>query len=384
MFDNQLNATQDKKRIPLSLNWLLALVLIYLLICAIGIIGSAFNSGAIDYVSKLFQFAYNPFAGLVIGIIATALIQSSSTVTSVLVSFVAGGLPIEIAIPIVMGANVGTSFTNTIISLSHIQAKEQFQRAFAAATIHDFFNVLSVLIFLPLEMSLGLLEKISHWSVNLFYGTGDISINSFNLIKTITAPVIHFVGNLANQLSQFGDIILLLLGTVLVFFTINSMSNLLKVLMIGKAKNIMQIALGRKPITGILSGTVMTVMVQSSSTTTSLIVPLASSGACKLREVYPFTLGANIGTCITALLAATAVVGNAHAALQIALIHLFYNILGVLVIYGIPALRNLPILAAETLAKTAVEHKFIALTYILSLFFILPIVFLSISNVFLH
>ena len=102
----------------------------------------------------------------------------------------------------------------------------------------------------------------------------------------------------------------------------------------------------------------MTVVVQSSSTTTSLMVPLAGSGVFQLREVYPFTLGANIGTTITALLAATVTAsGNLETALQIALAHLLYNLLGVVVIYGIPWLRTLPMLGAEWLARVGSERK---------------------------
>ena len=133
--------------------------------------------------------------------------------------------------------------------------------------------------------------------------------------------------------------------------------------MVGRAKSIMHAAIGKGPISGIASGTFVTVLVQSSSTTTSLMVPLAGSGAFGLKQIYPFTLGANIGTCITALLAATAVDGNQSAALQIAFIHLTYNVLGVLVIYGIPFLRFVPVRAAEWLGATASENKLIALAY---------------------
>ncbi|MBE9062341.1 Na/Pi cotransporter family protein, partial [cf. Phormidesmis sp. LEGE 11477] len=88
---------------------------------------------------------------------------------------------------------------------------------------------------------------------------------------------------------------------------------------------------------------------------------------------YPFTLGANIGTCITALLAATSVSGaEAVAALEIAIVHLLYNSLGVIVIYCIPFLCRLPIQCAETLAVVASEKKSIAFAYIIGVFFVIP------------
>lgn len=361
--------------------WIVVALLIYLLICAVGIIGSGFKMSVGGHATELFGFASNPFAGLVVGIVATALIQSSSTVTSIIVGLVAGGLPVELAVPMVMGANVGTSITNTIVSLGHVRAKEEFKRAFSAATVHDFFNLLSVVIFLPLEIAFGLLEKMGGWLSGLFYGAGDTSIKGFNFVKAATAPVVDAFKSVGSSLGdQVGGVSLIIAGIVLIFVAITLVGKLLKKLMVGKAKDIMHTAIGRGPMSGITSGTIVTVLVQSSSTTTSLMIPLAGSGAFKLKEIYPFTLGANIGTCVTAVLAATAVTGNAEAALQIAFIHLVYNILGVVVIYGIPALRNLPVKAAEALGTTAAENKFAALAYILGVFFIIPAVCLTISS----
>ena len=363
------------------LQWAMVASLVYLLICAVGMIGSGFKMAAGDQAKELFAFASNPFAGLVVGTVATALIQSSSTVTSIIVGLVAGGLPVSIAVPMVMGANIGTSITNTIVSLGHVRAKEEFKRAFAAATVHDFFNLLSVVIFLPLEIAFGVLEKIGSAFSGLFYGSGDASIKGFNFVKAATAPVVNTFKGVAKSMGdQVGGILLIVVGIVFIFLAITLIGKLLKRLMVGKAKDIMHTAIGRGPMSGIASGTLVTVLVQSSSTTTSLMVPLAGSGSFKLRDIYPFTLGANIGTCVTAVLAATAVTGNAQAALQIAFIHLTYNILGVVVIYGLPFLRYLPVKAAEWLGGTAADNKMAALAYILGVFFVVPGVCLGVSS----
>ena len=364
------------------LQWAMVASLVYLLICAVGMIGGGFKLSAGDSAKELFAFASNPFAGLVIGTVATALIQSSSTVTSIIVGLVAGGLPVSIAVPMVMGANIGTSITNTIVSLGHVRAKEEFKRAFSAATVHDFFNVLSVVIFLPLEMAFGLLEKIGSWLSSFFYNSGDASMKSFNFVKAATAPVVNTSKDIAKSMGdQIGGILLIVVGIMFIFISITLVGKLLKKLMVGKAKDIMHTAIGRGPASGIASGTLVTVLVQSSSTTTSLMVPLAGSGSFSLREIYPFTLGANIGTCVTAVLAATAVTGNAEAALQIAFIHLAYNILGVVFIYGIPVLRDLPIKAAQWLGETASEKKLAALAYIVGVFFMVPGLCLGISSI---
>ncbi|WP_289029257.1 Na/Pi symporter [uncultured Paraglaciecola sp.] len=363
--------------------WFFVALLVYLLICAVSIIGGGFKMAAGGHAEELFAFASNPFAGLVIGTVATALIQSSSTVTAIIVGLVAGGLPVSVAVPMVMGANIGTSITNTIVSLGHVKAKEEFSRAFSAATVHDFFNLLSVLIFLPLEIAFGLLEKLGSLLAQLFYGGSEVSMHSFNFVKAATSPV---VSNVKYAMQSFGDqtggIILIIFGIILIFISITLVGKLLKKLMVGKARQIMHSAIGRSPISGIFSGTLVTVLVQSSSTTTSLMVPLAGTGAFSLKQIYPFTLGANVGTCITAVLAATAVTGNTEAALQIAFIHLTYNILGVLLIYGLPFLRYIPVQCAEWLGRSASENKMVALVYILSVFFIVPALCILISNQF--
>jgi len=383
MSNNQVQASLQNVRANQNyLQWVMVASLVYLLICAVGLIGGGFKMAAGDRAKELFDFASNPFAGLVVGIVATALIQSSSTVTTIVVGLVAGGLPVSIAVPMVMGANIGTSITNTIVSLGHVRAKEEFKRAFSAATVHDFFNLLSVVIFLPLEIMFGLLEKLGSWLSSLFYGAGEASINSFNFVKALTSPVVDtFKYSFQAMGDQIGGVLLILVGIVLIFLAITTIGRLLKGLMVGKARDIMHSAIGRGPVSGITSGTLVTMLVQSSSTTTSLIVPLAGSGTFKLNDIYPFTLGANIGTCVTAVLAATAVTGNAEAALQIAFIHLSYNVLGVLFIYGIPFLRFLPIKAAQWLGETVSENKMAALAYILGVFFVIPGLCLAITSV---
>jgi len=363
------------------LTWLAVAGLVYLLICAVGLIGSGFKSATGDQAKQLFEFATNPFAGLVVGTVATALIQSSSTVTSIIVGLVAGGLPVSVAVPMVMGANIGTSITNTIVSLGHVREKKEFARAFSAATVHDFFNLFSVVVFLPLEIAFGLLEKTGKALAGIFV-VEDASMGGFNFVKAMTKPVVNTVKSVAEPMGDVaGGIFLIIFGIALIFLSIHYVGKLLKVLMIGKAKDIMHTAIGKGPVSGIFSGTLVTVLVQSSSTTTSLMVPLAGSGAFGLRQIYPFTLGANIGTCVTALLAATAVSGNSAAALQIAFIHLTYNVIGVFVIYGLPFLRYLPVKAAEWLGDTASENKLVALAYIVGVFFVVPGVCLGITSI---
>lgn len=363
------------------LQWLSVILLVYLLIVAVGMIGAGFKSATGEQAEELFAFATNPFLGLIVGTVATALIQSSSTVTSIIVGLVAGGLPVASAVPMVMGANIGTTITNTLVSLGHVGDKSEFRKAFAAATVHDFFNLLSVVIFLPIEILFHPLERMGKAFAGLIVGSGSVSIKDANLVKAVTKPLVTLFKDATHVLpAPFDGILLIFLGIGLIFLTISFIGKLLKTLMTGRAKEILEIAIGRGPIAGIVAGTLITILVQSSSTTTSLMIPLAGAGVFGLQQIYPFTLGANIGTCVTALLAATSVSGaEAGPALQIAMVHMLYNVLGVVVIYCIPFLCALPIKGAQTLAAVAAEKKYLAFAYIATVFFIVPGVLLGVT-----
>ncbi len=364
--------------------WLLVVLMIYILISAVSMIGSGFKAATGGHAQELFAFASNPYVGLVIGIIATALIQSSSTVSSLIVGMVAGGLPVHIAIPMIMGSNVGTTVTNTLVSLGHVRDKDEFRRAFSAATVHDFFNLIAVAIFLPLEIMFGLLDKVSSWLTGFFISPESYSMSNINVIKSLTKPLVNAVDTVTSVLpGSFAGVAMILIGLVLIFFAITYIGKLLKVLMVGRAKAIMHSAIGRGPITGIASGALVTTFVQSSSTTTSLMVPLAGSGTFNLKQIYPFMLGANIGTTVTALLAATAVTGSlAASALGIALVHLLFNLFAVVVIFGLPFLRNLPIRGAEWLADIAAEQKIYAAIWVLGVFILVPMLLILVSLIF--
>ena len=187
-------------------------------------------------------------------------------------------------------------------------------------------------------MMTGLLAKLSGWLVSPLLQTNDLSMKSFNFIKPLTQPAVNSVKSLFEVFpTSWGGVALVIFGIVTVIASITVMGKLMKTLMVGKARTVLNNAIGRGPLHGITSGMLVTILVQSSSTTTSLVVPLVGSNVLSVRQVYPFTLGANIGTCITALLAATAVVGgNAAFALQIALVHLLFNCISILFIFGIP------------------------------------------------
>lgn len=356
--------------------WLGVVALVYLLLIGVSVVGAGFKwaSGGADGAAAIFAFASNPIAGVILGTLATALVQSSSTVTSVIVGLVAGGVPVSLAVPMIMGANMGTTITNTIVSLGNLRDSAAFRKSFQAATVHDFFNLFSIVIFLPIEMLFHPLEKMAGVAAGWFAGGQSASISDVNFIGALTKPFANFVVDLARELPEgIGAGVAIGIGVLMIMLSVVYLGKLLRRAMTGKARGVMEKAIGQRPETGVMSGTLVTVLVQSSSTTTSLIVPLAGAGVLTLKQVFPFTMGANIGTCITALLAATAVTGVYEVfALQIALVHLLYNLLGVLAFLYIPWLAELPIRAATLLGQKSSEHRSWAFGYIFAVFFILP------------
>ncbi|MGP5307287.1 Na/Pi symporter [Vreelandella alkaliphila] len=367
------------------LSWLIVIGLVYLLLAAVGAIGDGFKAATASNAKELFSFATNPMIGLVIGVVATALIQSSSTVTAIIVGMVAGGLPVSIAIPLIMGANIGTSLTSTIVSLGHVRSGEEFRRAFSAATVHDAFNIVAVAILLPLEMMFGFLEKTSALLAGFFVSDASVDMKSVNFMKMAISPATDLlsasVSWLPNQVWM--GVALIVIGVALILFVVTAIGKVLRKVMVGKARDIMHASVGRGPVSGMCSGAIITLLVQSSSTTTALIVPLAGTGVFNLRQVYPFTLGTNVGTCITALLAATAISGpTAVLAMQIALVHLMFNLVGILVIYGLPFLRGIPPSIATGLAELAQKNKLYVVAYILGVFFVLPLLLIGASQLF--
>lgn len=386
-----ISVTMAKKGTNKIIIGLLIIFLVYLLLVGVGTIGSAFKwlSGGADGAKEMLSFASNPMVGVILGILATAVVQSSSTVTSVIVGLVATTeISVGMAIPIVMGANMGTTITNTIVSFGNISEGNSFRRSFAAATVHDFFNLFSIFIFLPIELLFHPLEILGKFTADFFVDASQVkSEQSFNFVKGATAPAVDSLKYVfQNYLPEgFGPVFMIVIGVALVMVSVIYMGKVLKTKLSDNVKKSISKAFGKGAVVGVIYGAIITVLVQSSSTTTSLIVPLAAAGVLTLKQVFPFTLGANIGTCITAVMVAVFYPSEnsqeLNAALQIALIHLLYNVFGVVLFLSVKFLKNLPIKSAEWLAKKSQQSRLWAFGYIFVIFFLVPGVVFMIQSV---
>ena len=353
------------------------LAILYLFLVSIGMIGAGFKGLGRGFAEQLMSGNAAPIIGLFIGILATSLIQSSSTTTSIVVGMVAAGtfgedpmIAVATAIPYIMGANIGTSITNTIVSLGHIVNKNEFRRAFEASIVHDFFNVLSVLILFPLQLYFGVISKTANWMASLFLGAGTFTFKS--PVKMMTKPAVDAI----KDFFQMQDIInhnwlLIFAALILLFISLRYLTVLIRSLVMERLEAFFDSHIFKTWLRAMVFGVFITILVQSSSITTSLMVPLAGAGILQLRQIFPYTLGANIGTTITALLAS--LVAGTHAPLAVAFGHLAFNIYGILLIWPIEKIRNIPIKMSEKFAAIAVRNRMVPMVYILVVFFLIPL-----------
>lgn len=317
----------------------------------------------------------NPFIGLFIGLLSTALLQSSSTTTSITVAAVASGaISLHNAIPIVLGANIGTTITSTIISMSYISKQKEFRRAVAAGTSHDFFNILAVLLLLPLEVNYRFLERFSlliSSSIHISGRSGLSETGAYGFTSIFETGTEWIV-------STFGPVISLLLGIILLFSCIKFISKWLYKILIGRTKDQFEKVVFKNKFRAFSWGLVITSVAQSSSLTTSLIVPLVATGKVKIKKAFQFIMGANIGTTITALLAA---IFQSEAAISLALVHLLFNLTGVIVFFLIPYMSQLPVYLAKQMGKVTMKIRLVGFAYILIAFFLLPFTLIYFSQV---
>src|SRR5579862_5786418 len=161
----------------------------------------------------------NPFTGLFIGLLVTAIIQSSSATTSMTVALVASGsLTLQSAVPIIMGANIGTTITSTIVSLSFINQKKEFRRAVAAGTYHGFFKILTALILFPLEYNFHFLSGLAQFIAVQFFHEPEGPTKNFKLLgPSLSSPVNFISDKIGNGYLLAGLSVLLLFGSILFF-----------------------------------------------------------------------------------------------------------------------------------------------------------------------
>jgi sodium-dependent phosphate cotransporter len=364
----------------------LFLVSLQLMSAAFGLFNESFG-----FAEWLLRTTKNPFVGLFVGILATSIVQSSSATTSMVVIMVgAKTLTISSAIPIIMGANIGTTVTCALVSLGHITRKEEFRRAMSGALVHDFFNLIAVAVLLPIELvtawlwKKGILEQLATRLAGMLRGTESVEYNSplKKLLKRAARLVIDPIEGWCGETpggKVAAGIMVLVLALALLFTMLYLMTRIMRRALRGRVEKVLDRTIKRSALVGLVVGALITAIVQSSSATTSLLVPLAGAGILTVEQIFPITLGANVGTTVTALLASLAA---GPAGLTIALVHLLFNICGIVIVYPARAVRSVPIRMAKWMANLATESKRYAVFFVAGVFFVLPGLLILIAKLF--
>ena len=339
--------------------------------------GYSFKLFGKEFSQKILESTDSAFVGLFIGILATTIVQSSSTTTSVIIGMVAAeAIGVRSAIFMVMGANIGTTVTAKLVSLGHITRKAEFRRAFAASSVHDAFNLITVSLLFPLEYFFRIIEHTATWMGRIFVDVTGIT-KPENYLKKITKPSIEGLADLLDKVPW----LVLLVSIIITFIMLWVIVKLLQSLVLKKLESFFDTYLFRNTMTAFVVGIFLTVAVQSSSITTSLIVPLAGAGVLRLQQIFPFTIGANLGTTITGLLAALAVAGQPGidsklvlAGATVAFAHFLFNASGALIFLPFKRVREIPVLFAERLAELCLRNRAIPIAFIILVFYIIPII----------
>lgn len=345
-------------------------VLIYIFLVSIQLMSSSLKLFGKGFADNLIGSTSNAFVGLFIGILATSIIQSSSATTSIVVGLVAAHtITVRNAIPVVMGANIGTTVTNVLVSLGHVTRKDEFKRAFGGAFVHDCFNLLAVIILLPVELATHFLERTAIWFSNGFADIGGMKILS--PLKVAVQPTVALITRLLFN----SPILVLIFALVILFVSLRFFVMNMRRLAFSKAEVFLDSYIFRTPLTSLTFGMILTALVQSSSVTTSLVVPLVGAGLLTIEKIFPYTLGANIGTTVTAILAS--LVTNNPIAIAIAGVHLLFNLCGICIIYP---MKRIPISLAKGIASFCTNNRKFAVLYILILFYIIPFIIIVLAR----
>lgn len=253
---------------------------------------------------------------VLLGLAVTAVIQSSSATTVMVVGFVNSGImKLTQAVGIIMGANIGTTVTAWILSLAGIESSNFF---------------------------ISLLKPSSF------------------------APILALIGIVLlmfTKSSRKKDIGVILVGFAVLMFGMETMSGAVKPLADVPEFTNLLLAFSN-PVAGVLAGTILTAIIQSSSASVGILQALCVTGAVPYSAAFPIIMGQNIGTCVTALLSAIGANKNAKRA---AMIHLYFNLLGTVIFLGVFYLLNSVVHfsfmdSMATLAAIAVTHSIFNVT----------------------
>nr|WP_240457796.1 Na/Pi cotransporter family protein [Halomonas socia] len=381
---------QARRETPAWMRGLYAGLCLYLFLAALNVLGSGLGTfgGESDFLTRAFAYGENPFIALLAGVLVTMIVQSSSFTSALIVTLVASGeMTLGTAVFAIMGANIGTAVTGVIVALANMRIKRNFRRSFTAALMHDFFNILTVAVVFPIEWLSGMFHeagrgvftRLAGWLAELI-GLEEVARPN-SPIKLITSPIVDAfdaIGGFLLPNSPAQGLLVAAFGMLLMFAALIFMVQNLRGALLRHMDGLFRTYFFRTDLRAYGVGVVSTVLVQSSTITSSLMVPLAGAGVVRMRRVLPFMMGANLGTTVTSLLAATA--NPIAAAMTVALFHVIFNLTGTAIWWP---LRVIPLRVASWYGKLAAKQTRYAFLFLIGVFFIVPLAGIAATELFM-
>ncbi|GAA4842660.1 Na/Pi symporter [Algivirga pacifica] len=362
---HQKNDSNTSSSIPIY-RLLIILGAFIAFLIALELLSFVFESLGEEYVQGLLQATHNPFVAFFIGLLAAAILQSSSTITSIMVAIIAGNTLMSFteAIPIIMGANIGTTLTSTLVSLGYIDKPNLFRRGVTVASIHGFFNIFTAFALLPLEYSTQLLSRLSHWTAKIFLKI-DFLEKSFSDNLMISQFILEWI----DTTNVFHIFLIGAVAFILLFLSLKIISEQSKTWLSISENGFFNFTLFANRQRSFLFGFLLTSLIQSSSITSSIIVPLYANGRVKLTKCFFYIMGLNIGTTLTAFIAAFSV--GSPFALTLAIAHILFNLIGV-ALFLIPFVFKLGMWYGKKIGILVDRNRSFIFLYLITLFFLIP------------
>jgi sodium-dependent phosphate cotransporter len=329
--------------------------------------------------------------GLALGMLSTALVQSSSAVVAATMvsmsGMVAGGLSMDVAIrfgvPMVLGANIGTTVTNTIVAfgIERGMTMKEFKDTIPGVIVDDVYEGLTIAIFFTLELTTGLISKIV-LRLGDFY-TEVLQMESFfaafedtiidiiikePLIKPMKSLAVNYLGNLGGGLFMF------IFWFLIIIVSMGMITKGLERLIETGWEDKVQAAF-ESPVRGFITGFTVTFIVGSSSIGSSLVIPFLATKVVNLKTAYPYLVGCNLATAVD-MSQIYGYIAGGTVGMVLGSAHVLLNLMA-LTIWFISPLRFVPIMVAEKLGGMITENEnaiYALLAWVLVIFFLIPII----------
>jgi len=373
----------------------------------------------------------NPISNVMAGVIATSIFQSS-TATNILIGSLAGsGLTVQQCIYMAMGANVGNTMTNSIFALVHFKSRTALELAIAGATINDIFYLLTIAIMLPLEMASKMLYRISA-AVTSSYD--DAGYRWKGLIEMIVEPLtnkiiiankgiteaiiskkigsceerypvfcedsnetfdscitgliscdestghcpIFFSGEATQKSDQIKGAITLAIALLVITSCLYGMMFLIYRMLVETPVGIIARCSSFNTYVLMIYGCAFGLLLGNSSATESMLTPFVGMGIIELDQMFPWSLGSNVGSSLTTILLALST--GKEAFVQVALANFMFNVMGIIFWFAIPFMRTFPLHGALILGILANAWRVFPLIYVCIMFFGIPLMSISIID----